>query len=235
VLSTFRHHIQSKFITGVVIVLPIGITVVLLGMMFTWLDSLFAPIAFRLMDRHIPGLGIISTLLLIFGVGLLVTNIVGRAFVTFGETLVAKIPFIRNVYSGAKQFLETLTIEQRRTFTQVVLIEYPKKGSYTIGFVTGDTTGEIQENFSEPFVNVFVATTPNPTTGFLLLVPRRDAIVLPISIEDGIKMVVSGGIIYPSDQPERLQEKKISSLLENSEIHNMKPETHMNDKNPIGS
>lgn len=196
-LSGLRHNLQNKFITGVVIVLPIGVTVVLLQMMFTWLDGLFAPLALRLTDRHIPGLGIISTILIIFGVGLLVTNIVGRAFVSFGENLVAKIPFIRSVYSGAKQLLETLTAEQRRAFTQVVLIEYPKKGSYTIGFVTEETTAEIQEKISEPLINVFVATTPNPTTGFLLLVPQKEAIVLPISVEDGIKMVVSGGIIHP--------------------------------------
>jgi uncharacterized membrane protein len=200
-LSTFRHTIRNKFIAGVVIVLPIGITLVLLQMMFTWLDGLFAPLALRLIDRHIPGLGIISTILIVFGVGLLVTNIVGRAFVSFGENLVAKIPLIRSVYSGAKQFLETLTAEQRRAFTQVVLIEYPKKGSYTVGFVTADTTGEIQEKISEPLLNVFVATTPNPTTGFLLLIPKKDASVLPISVEDGIKMVVSGGIIHPPNHP----------------------------------
>jgi uncharacterized membrane protein len=205
VFSTFRHHIQNKFIAGVVIVVPLGITILLLRMMFRWLDGLFAPLALRLTDRPIPGLGIISTILIIFGVGLLVTNIVGRAFVTYGETLVAKIPFIRNVYSGAKQFLETLTLEQRRAFTQVVLIEYPKKESYTIGFVTGDTKGEIQEKFSEPFVNVFVATTPNPTTGFLLLVPKKDVTILSISVEEGMKMVVSGGIICPSCQQKSLQ------------------------------
>jgi len=214
VLSTFRRKIQNKFIAGVVIVFPIGITVVLLGMMFKWLDSLFVPIARQLTDRQIPGLGIglgiISTVLIIFSIGILVTNIVGRAFVTFGETLVAKIPFIRNVYSGAKQFLETLTLEQRKAFTQVVMIEYPKKGSYTIGLVTTDTRGEIQENLLEPFVNVFVATTPNPTTGFLLIVPKKEAKVLPISVEDGIKMVVSGGIIHPPEQPESLQEKGTS-------------------------
>jgi uncharacterized membrane protein len=196
-LSTFRHIVRNKFIAGLVIVLPVGITVVLLQMMFTWLDGLFAPLALRLTERHIPGLGIISTLLIVFGIGLLVTNIVGRAFVSLGEEIVAKIPFIRNVYYGAKQFLETLTAEQRRAFTQVVLIEYPRKGSYTLGFVTAETTGEIQEKISEPLLNVFVATTPNPTTGFLLLVPRAEASVLPISVEDGIKMVVSGGIIHP--------------------------------------
>ncbi len=205
-LSALRHKIQNKFIAGIAIVFPIGITIALLVMMFTWLDSLFAPIALRLTDRQIPGLGIMSTIIIVFGVGLLVTNIVGRALVTFGETLVAKIPFIRTVYSAAKQFLETLTSNQQKAFNQVVLIEYPKKGSYAIGFVTTDTTGEIQENLAEPFVNVFMVTTPNPTTGFLLLVPKKDARVLPISVEEGVKMVVSGGIIYP-EQQERLQEK----------------------------
>lgn len=197
-LSKLRHSIQNVFITGVVIVVPVGVTIVLLRIMFIWLDGLFAPLVMRLTDRQIPGLGIISSILIIFGVGLLVTNFVGRAFVTFGETLVDKIPFVRNVYSGAKQFLATLTQEQRQAFTQVVLVEYPKRGSYALGFVTTETLGEIREKFSEDLVNVFIATTPNPTTGFLLLIPKKDMKVLPISIEDGIKIVVSGGIITPS-------------------------------------
>jgi uncharacterized membrane protein len=197
-LSKLRHSIQNVFITGVVIVVPVGVTIVFLRMMFIWLDGLFAPLAVRLTDRQIPGLGIISSILIIFGVGLLVTNFVGRTFVTFGETVVDKIPFVRNVYSGAKQFLATLTQEQRQAFTQVVLVEYPKRGSYALGFVTTETTGEIREKFSEDLVNVFIATTPNPTTGFLLLIPRKEVKVLPISIEDGIKIVVSGGIITPS-------------------------------------
>ncbi len=197
-LSKLRHSIQNFFITGVVIVVPVGVTVVLLRMMFTWLDGLFAPLAMRLTDRQIPGLGIISSILIIFGVGLLVTNFVGRAFVTFGEKLVAKIPFVRNVYSGAKQFLATLTQEHRQAFTQVVLLEYPKRGSYALGFVTTETIGEIRGKFSEDLINVFVATTPNPTTGFLLLVPKKDVKLLPISVEDGIKIVVSGGIISPA-------------------------------------
>ncbi len=200
ILSIFRHTVRNKFIAGVVILLPIGITIVLLQMMFTWLNSFFAPLAFHLTDRHIPGLGIISTLLIVFGVGLLVTNIVGRAVVSFGEFLVAKIPFIGSVYYGAKQFLETLTAEQRQAFTQVVLLEYPKEGSYTLGFVTTETSGEIQERTPRPLLNVFVTTTPNPTTGFLLLVPKEEVSVLPMSIEEGIKMVVSGGIIHPPEQ-----------------------------------
>jgi len=197
-LSSFRHTIQNKFIAGMVIVLPIGITVVLLQMMFTWLDGFFSPLAFRLAERRIPGIGIMSTLLIVFVIGVLVTNIVGRAFVSSGEYLVARIPFIGSIYYGAKQFLETLTAEKRQAFTQVVLIEYPKKGSYALGFVTAEPGEEIQEHIPEPLLNVFVATTPNPTTGFLLLVPKKTVRLLPISVEDGIKMVVSGGIIHPA-------------------------------------
>ncbi len=197
-LSKLRHSIQNFFITGVVIVVPVGVTIVLLRMMFIWLDGLFAPLVIQLTGQQIPGMGIISSLLIIFGVGLLVTNFVGRAFVTFGENVVAQIPFVRNVYSGAKQFLATLTQEQRQAFTQVVLLEYPKRNSYALGFVTTETTGEIREKFSEDLVNVFVATTPNPTTGFLLLLPKKDVRLLPITVEEGIKIVVSGGIITPA-------------------------------------
>lgn len=195
--SKVRYTIRNFFITGVAIVVPVGVTILALRMMFTWLDGLFAPLAMRLTDRDIPGLGIASSILIIFAVGLLVTNFIGQAFVALGESLVDKIPFVRNIYAGAKHFLATLTQEHRQAFTQVVMVEYPKRGSYALGFITADTTGEIREQFSEDLVNVFVATTPNPTTGFLVLVPRRDVTILPISVEDGIKIVVSGGIITP--------------------------------------
>lgn len=197
VLAAFRRNVRNTFIAGFVIVFPIGITVVLLWMMFNWLDHLFAPVVYRLIDRHIPGLGIIGTLLIILGVGLFVTNIAGRAFVNFGETLVAKIPFIRNVYAGAKQFLETLTLDQARTFAQVVLLEYPRAGNYVIGFITSETPAAIQAEFAEPLVPVFVTRTPNPATGFLFLLPRKNVTVLPISVEEGLTMVVSGGVIFP--------------------------------------
>lgn len=203
-VSTSRRGIQNKFLTGVVIVVPIGMTVILLRMMFTWLDSWFAPLVFRLFDKRIPGLGIITTILLIFAVGLLVTNIVGKACVSFGEQMVAKIPLIRNVYSGAKQLMETLTTQQRQIFTQVVLLEYPQKGNYTLGFVTSDAPQEIQEKFSEPLLSVFVTKVPNPIMGFLLLVPKKDAIPMSISVEDGLTMIVSGGIIYPPEFIETL-------------------------------
>jgi len=200
-VSTFRRNIQNTFLTGFVIVFPISITVVLLVMMFNWLDHLFAPWVFRLTDRHIPGLGIISTLLLIFGVGLLVTNIVGRKLVAVGEILVAKIPLIRNVYAGAKQFLETLTPEQRQgtTFTHVVVLAYPRPDNYVLGFVTGEVPEEIQKKFSEPILTVFIARTPNPLTGFLYLVPRKAVTFLPISVEEGMTIIVSGGLIYPPE------------------------------------
>ena len=195
--SKVQHTIRNRFLTGLAIVFPVGVTLVLLQMLFRWLDGLLAPLARRFTDHPIPGLGIVLTLALIFAVGLFVTNVLGRAFVSFGEHLVDKIPLIRGVYYGAKQLLETLTIEQRTAFTQVVMIEYPHKESYTLGFVTGKVNDEMQRVLSEPFINVFVATTPNPTTGFLLLVPQKDARPLAMSIEDGMKMVVSGGIIQP--------------------------------------
>lgn len=200
--AQLRHSLQTKFIAGIAIVVPIGVTVALFVMTFRWLDELFAPLAFQLTDHRIPGLGIASTLLIIFGVGLLVTNMVGRAFVSFGEAIVAKIPFIRNIYAGVKQSLEILTIEERKPFTQVALVEYPKKQNYTIGFVTTPATGEIQGKFSEPMVNIFIPTLPNPTTGFLLLVPQSDITVLPMTVEDGLKVVISGGIIYPPEPKE---------------------------------
>ena len=194
-LSSLKHLLRNTFIAGLVIVLPVGMTILLLKMMFTWFDGLFAPVARQITDTPIPGLGIISTVLIIFGIGLLVTNMLGRAFVSFGEYVLARIPFIGTIYHGAKQLIEVLTSEQRQTFTQVVSVEYPKPGSHALGFVTSEPSGEIQGKFAEPMLNVFIATAPNPTTGFLLIVPKSKAIILPISVEEAMKFVVSGGIL----------------------------------------
>ncbi len=199
--SALKLSLRNTFIAGLVIALPIGLTIFILQTMFIWLDGLFAPVARRFTATPIPGLGIVSTVLIVFVVGMFVTNMLGRTFVAFGENIVARIPLLRTVYYGAKQFLQSMTVKERQAFKQVVMVEYPKRGSYTLGFVTGETAGEIQKNFSEPVLNVFVATTPNPTTGFLLLVPKKEVILMPISIEDAIKMVVSGGILAPPDQP----------------------------------
>jgi len=202
--SALRLSLRNTFIAGLVITLPVGVTILILQTMFVWLDRFFAPVARRLTSMPIPGLGIVATLLIVFAVGMLVTNILGKAFVSFGESIVARIPLFRTVYYGAKQVLESMTAKERQAFKQVVLVEYPKRGSYTLGFVTGETSGEIQQKISEPLMNVFISTAPNPTTGFLLLVPKKELIVTAISIEDALKMMMSGGILTPPNAPDIL-------------------------------
>ena len=199
--SALKLSLRNTFIAGLVITLPIGVTILILQAMFIWLDGLFAPVARRFTATPIPGLGIVSTVLIVFAIGLFATNILGRTFVSFGESIVARIPLFRTVYYGTKQVLQSMTAKERQAFKQVVMVEYPQRGSYTLGFITGETTGEIQKKFPEPLMNVFISTAPNPTTGFLLIVPKKDLIVTAISVEDAIKMVMSGGILSPPDLP----------------------------------
>ena len=122
-----------------------------------------------------------------------------------GERLLSRMPVVRSVYGTLKQIFETVLAQSSRSFREVVLIEYPRRGIGAIGFVTGPTRGEIQDQADEELVNVFLPTTPNPTSGFLLFVPRKDLIHLDMSIEDGIKMVISGGIVTPSEELQILQ------------------------------
>ena len=123
----------------------------------------------------------------------------GRALIRLGERLVARMPFVRGIYSASKQIIETVVGQKETSFREVVLMEFPRKGVWTIGFITGVTKGEIQRLVEDECVNVFVPTTPNPTGGYLMFVPRRELIPLEMSVEDGIKLVVSCGIVIPAD------------------------------------
>jgi uncharacterized membrane protein len=144
------------------------------------------------------------TIIVIFLVGLIATNFIGRKLVGLGEQLLNKIPLVRNIYQISKQFLETITITDRNSFRQVVLVEYPRKGIYSMGFITCDDSWEAQSCTREELVNVFIPVTPIPTSGRLIIVPQQELIHLSISIEDGIKMVVSGGAVVPKGREKEL-------------------------------
>jgi uncharacterized membrane protein len=201
-----KHRIRNIFIAGLLVILPIGITYFILSFLFNNLDNLLSPILTNLLifiglpippGYRIPGLGFIATILIVFFVGLLTTNIFGRKVVKFGELILEKIPVVRGVYAGAKQVINTIA-HTEKAFRQVVMVEFPRKGIYSIGFITSECKGEIQYLTNKEVINVFLPTTPNPTSGFLIFVPKNDVIPLSMTVEDGIKLIISGGIITPN-------------------------------------
>jgi len=149
---------------------------------------------------HIPGLGLILVVILVFVVGLLTRNFIGRKIVHLGENIVDRIPLVRVLYTGVKQLLEPLFLQKTNGFKRVALIEYPRRGVHVIGFVTGESKGEVQNKTSKNMMNVFVPTTPNPTSGFYILIPEDEVVSLNMSVEDAFKLIISGGIVSPPEK-----------------------------------
>lgn len=206
IFSQIRHKIRTIFIAGTLTVVPIAVTFFLLNFIFNSVDPIFQPMFIKIIDlvpflggriTYIPGLGILMTVVFIFLVGVFVTNIIGQKLVILGENILKKIPIVRSIYSSSKQFMQAVSLTGKDGFRKVILVEYPRRGLWVIGFVTCENKGETQLLTEEEVVYVFIPTTPNPTSGFLLLVPQKDMINLTMTVEEGIKLVVSGGIVTP--------------------------------------
>ena len=197
-------RLRNYFLTGVIVTAPIAITIFLVWQFITFLDSYvgslvpyrYNPEAY--LPFGIPGIGLVIMLAFLTLVGFVTAGFAGRTLVRTGERLLSRMPVIRSVYGTLKQIFETVFNQSSRSFREVVLVEYPRRGIGAIGFVTGPTRGEVQERTDEDLVNIFLPTTPNPTSGFLLFVPRKDLIHLDMTVEEGIKLVISGGIVTPS-------------------------------------
>jgi len=198
-----QRRIRNIFITGLLITLPIALTYFILQFLFKNLDTLSPVFAKVLINMgapipegyRIPALGLVITLLIVLAVGWFTTNFFGKRLINLGESLVEKIPFVRKIYKGSKQVVQSIAHADTSAFRKVVLLEFPRRGMLAIGFVTGSALGEIQEYTREDVLNVFVPTMPNPTSGFLVFAPPEDLTEIDMSIEDGIKYVVSGGIV----------------------------------------
>jgi len=204
-LRLFR-NLRGYFLAGVLVTAPIGITFYLAWLFVNWVDSQITPLiphAYRpetYLPFGIPGLGLLIVVIGLTLIGVLTAGLLGRFLVTTAERVLARMPVIRSFYAATKQVFETVLKNQSNAFRQVVLFEYPRRGSWALGFITGTTEGEIQSLTEDDVVNVFLPTTPNPTSGYLLFLPRRELVVLSMSVEEGIKMVVSGGIVTPPDR-----------------------------------
>ncbi|MBN4079795.1 DUF502 domain-containing protein [bacterium AH-315-C08] len=198
-----QRRIRNVFITGLLITLPIALTYFILQFLFKNLDALSPVFTQILIDLgapipegyRIPALGLVITLLIVLAVGWFTTNFFGKRLIHLGEKIVGKIPFVRRIYKGSKQVVQSIAHADTRAFRKVVLIEFPRRGMLAIGFVTGEARGEVQENTCEDVLNVFVPTMPNPTSGFLVFAPPEELTEIDMSIEDGVKYVVSGGIV----------------------------------------
>ncbi|AFX98291.1 hypothetical protein A1OE_77 [Candidatus Endolissoclinum faulkneri L2] len=209
-------RLRTYFLAGVVVTAPIGITLYIAWLIINIIDDRVTPLIpvrynpETYLPFDIPGFGVIVAVAVLTIIGAFTAGLVGRWLVSLSERLMARMPLIRNIHSALKQILETVLAQQSKAFRQVVMIEYPRRGIWAIGFLTSDTVGEVQNITTADVVNVFLPTTPNPTSGFLLFVPRRDCYVLSMTVEEGIKMVVSGGIITPPDHSS--SKKSISTL-----------------------
>lgn len=196
-----RHRLRTYFLAGLLTLIPLIVTIGILSWLFNVLDGFLGPYIYDWLGRPMPGLGLISTIVLVFGIGVVTTNIIGRRLMGAVDDALHRIPLVRSIYSMTKQVSDSLLQARTAAFQQVVLIEYPRRGLYQIGFVTGMVEGPFQEQLAakagERLVNVFVPATPNPMAGYLVLLPERDVHVLGISVQDGLKLVISGGLAAP--------------------------------------
>lgn len=198
-------YLRNCFISGLLVWLPIVVTVVVLKFLVDLLSKslLLLPPDYQpdvLLNMHIPGVGVILTVLVIFFTGVLAANFIGSKLVALGDAIMARIPLVRTVYTGVKQVTQTLFSPGGQSFRKVLLVEYPAPGSWSIAFQTGEVSRDIQGVLPEPMVSYFVPTTPNPTSGFLLMAPRSKVIELDVSVDQALKMVISLGVVQPSSK-----------------------------------
>jgi uncharacterized membrane protein len=204
ILKTFWTHLKDQtrrhFLTGLLVIVPLGLTIFVVSSIAGYMDRTLAFLPRRFhpdtyLPFRIPGLGIIFTLAIIQVVGLLSANLFGRKVVKTYEGIVDRIPFVRGLYLAVKQLLEQILSPHSDRFRRAVLVEYPRRGIYSIGFVTGSGEGDLQEKTQEKVLNIFLPTTPNPTSGYFLLVPEKDAIPLNLSVDQAFKLIVSAGMV----------------------------------------
>ena len=195
-------RLRRILVAGMLVWVPVGITVFILRILINLADRTLAliPPPYRpeeLLGFPIPGLGVVLSLLLLFVTGLVAANVFGRRLIAVWEGVLRRIPLVRTIYTAAKSFLEMVLSGQHDSFSKVLLIEYPRRGVYCIAFQTSSTVGQLDRHFDGKHVCVFVPTTPNPTSGFLVLAPENDLIEIDMSVEDAIKLVVSVGVVVP--------------------------------------
>ena len=205
--KTFFQRIKTYFLTGLVVASPVGITIYLALAFINLIDRNIIPLIPESYNPEtylpfsLPGIGLVFLFVMLTFLGFFAANFLGKTLISIGEKILNRLPIVKSVYNTLKQIFETVISEEKGSFQEVVLVEYPRKGIWAIAFISGDNTGEIQAKLPEDVVNVFLPTTPNPTSGFLLFVPVKDIIKLDMTTDEGAKYVISAGLVDPSALP----------------------------------
>ena len=186
--------------------MPLGVTIFTIGFLVRLLSSslLLLPAAYdpqRWLGFPLPGLGVVLGLVIVLVTGFLAANIAGRRVLALVESVLDRIPLVRSVYSGVKRLTESVFTDDNDSFKRVLLVEYPRRGMWTLAFQTGATVTEVQTHTEQDVITVYIPTTPNPTSGFVVMVPRDDVVPLKMSVEDGLRMIISMGVVGPEDAP----------------------------------
>jgi len=201
-LIKFKSWLKKYLLTGLVVVVPITITIYIIQALIGVMDEFLSVLPKSLhpdiiLGLHIPGLGLVLVTILVFLIGLLTRNYFGKKVVRLWDLMIGRIPIIRNIYLSIKQLTEAIFNDGGRHFKQVVMLEFPRPGLYSLGFVAGPAKGELEARAGEKILSIFIPCTPNPTTGYYVLVPEKDVMILEMSVEEGFKMVVSSGLVSP--------------------------------------
>ena len=203
-------RLRRYFVAGLLFWVPVAVTILVISFLVDLLDRsmLLLPLKYRpeaLFGVSIPGFGVLFAVLLVFVTGIVVANLLGRRLLQFWEAMLSRIPFVRSIYATAKQVMETVVSGNGKSFREVVMVEYPRKGLWSLAFVTGKGLPAAQDKTSGDLINIFVPTTPNPTSGFLLMVSEKDVVHLDLPVEDGLKLILSAGVILPQTSAEKLE------------------------------
>ena len=193
---------RKYLIAGLLVWMPVGITFLIIRAVIDFLDKilLWLPAPYQpdvILGFHIPGLGVVLAIILVLMTGIIVANLLGRRIVAAWESFLLQIPLVRSLYTGIKQILEAILAADAKSFRKVLLIEYPRKGVWSLAFMTSDSLGEVQSKTKLDMISVFIPTTPNPTSGFVLMLPNKDVIQLNMGVEEGLKMIISMGVVVP--------------------------------------
>jgi uncharacterized membrane protein len=190
-------YLRNRFLTGLLILTPLAVTWWIMWKTFTAVDSILEPVQMRYPVIDHPGVGFAVVILLILLTGIFARNFIGHRVISLGEQILYRLPFIRRIYHAVKELAQVFLADRKMVFKEVVVIRYPHPDSFALGFVTEDATHRMNDLIGREVVNVFVPTTPNPTSGFLLFVPRDEIVSVPIDVEEAMKMVISGGVFIP--------------------------------------
>nr|WP_319948064.1 DUF502 domain-containing protein [uncultured Shimia sp.] len=198
--------LRASFLTGIVVIAPVSMTIWLIWTLIGWVDGVVLPLVpatiqpEKYIGINLRGVGVIIFLIFTILVGWVAKGLIGRSMINFAESLVDRMPVVRSIYSGVKQIAETVFAQADRNFEKACLIEYPRRGIWAVGFISTEAKGEVAKaaHTGDTLMSVFVPTTPNPTSGFLLFFPKQDIIELDMSVEDAAKLVISAGLVYPN-------------------------------------